>query len=178
MWELAGVNLEVAALEALEKLALAIIIAIPSRFVIAVIDRLVGKLFKKTNFDPTLETFTHKSVVTFLWIAAAGLILVVLGIDVSAVVASFGVGSFIIGFALKDTLGNLASGVLILFNKPFIVGDDIEIKGVRGYVKGISISDTKLVTKDRVKVTMPNSMVYSNPIMNYTAYADAENTQT
>jgi len=154
----------------LERLALIIAIMIPAHIIIRVLNAILARFFDWTTFEPTLEKFIHKTTITLMWLITGGIILVVLGVDVSAVVASFGVGSFIVGFALKDTLNNFASGVMVLMNHPFKVGDDMEVKGARGIVKSISMSYTKLKTPEDVKVTIPNSIVWGNPIRNYSAY--------
>ncbi len=152
------------------KVILLILVLLPAHIFIRILNSFLGRFFARTEFDQTLEKFVHKTSITLMWLIVLGIALVVLGVDVSAVVASFGVGSFIIGFALKDTLNNLAAGVMVLVNHPFQVGDDIKVKDVRGRVKSISMSYTKLETEDRVKVTIPNSIVWSNPIENFTAY--------
>lgn len=154
----------------LEKLVLLMLIVIPSHILIRITDKILHKFFKWTEFDETLEKFTHKSIITLLWLITIGVILVVFGVDVNAVVASFGVGSFIIGFALKDTLNNFAAGILILLNYPYRLGDDIEVKGERGFVKTITMSYTTLITEDKIKIVIPNSVVWGNPIKNHTAY--------
>ncbi len=157
-------------LDILERLIILSIIVILAHFVIQIIDRILGKVFDHTKFDQTLEEFIHKTIITVSWLITLGIVLVFLGVDVNAVVTSFGVGSFIIGFALKDTLNNLASGVMILLNKPFRVGDEVEIKGKRGVVRTISMSNTVLITKENEMITLPNSIVWGNPITNFTEY--------
>ncbi|MFH0860257.1 MAG: mechanosensitive ion channel domain-containing protein [Candidatus Altiarchaeota archaeon] len=147
-----------------------VIIIVVAHVLIKTVDKLLGKILKFTNFDRTLEKFFHKSVIMLLWILTAGVILLVLGVDLNTLLASFGVMSFIVGFALKDTLSNFASGIMILVNKPFVVGDDIEIKEAKGTVKTVSMTYTKIVTKDGAKITIPNNVVWSNPIINHTAY--------
>lgn len=104
------------------------IIIVVAHVLIKTVDKLLGKIFDFTDFDRTLEKFVHKSVIMLLWILTAEVILLVLGVNVNTLLASFGVMSFVVGFALKDTLSNFASGIMILVNKPFVVGDDIEIK--------------------------------------------------
>jgi small conductance mechanosensitive channel len=158
------------ALTILEKTAQIILIAIPAHILIKIADKILHRFFGWTEFDETLEKFTHKTIITLLWLATIGVTLVVLGVDVNAVIASFGVGSFIIGFALKDTLSNFAAGIVILLNHPFRLGDDIEVKGERGTVKTITMSYTKLITKDKIKIVIPNSIIWGNPIKNHTAY--------
>ncbi|MBD3262678.1 MAG: mechanosensitive ion channel, partial [Candidatus Altiarchaeales archaeon] len=65
---------------------------------------------------------------------------------------------------------NLAAGVMILLNTPFYLGDEIEVKGVRGTVKTITMTYTKLVDEENNKITLPNSIVWGNPIKNTTTY--------
>ncbi|MFC2162627.1 mechanosensitive ion channel family protein [Candidatus Altiarchaeota archaeon] len=154
----------------LQKIVILALTAAGAHVLIRTIDHLLGRLFDFTQFDRTLEKFAHKTIIALLWLLTLGLLLVILGVDVNAVVASFGVGSFIIGFALKDTLNNFAAGVMILFNHPFKVGDEIEVKGFSGKVKTISMSNTKIITEDNVKIMFPNSFVWSNPIKNFTTY--------
>jgi small conductance mechanosensitive channel len=156
----------------LEKLGLLMLIVIPAHIIIRIVDKFLHKFFGWTEFDETLEKFTHKSLITMLWLLTIGVALVVLGVDVNAVVASFGVGSFIIGFALKDTLNNFAAGIVILLNHPYRLGDEIEVRGERGIVKTITMSYTQLITNDKTKIVIPNSIVWGNPIKNHTAYKD------
>ena len=153
-----------------EKIIILSVIVISAHFIIKIINAILGRIFGMTKFDPTLEKFVHNTTIIVLWLVTFGGILIFLGVDVNAIVAGFGVGSFIIGFALKDTLNNFASGVMILFNHPFKIGDEVNVKGKRGIIKTISMSNIVLVTKDNEKVTLPNSIVWGGPITNFTAY--------
>ncbi len=154
----------------LSKIIQLALVLVGAHVVIRMANKILSKLFNTTEFDPTLERFTHKTIIAILWMITFGIFLIILGVDVNAIVTSFGVGTFIVGFALKDTLNNFAAGVMILLNKPFKIGDDVEVKKIRGIVKTISMSNTKLIMEDNVKVTIPNSIVWGNPIQNYTAY--------
>lgn len=162
----------------IEKIVLVLAIVVAAQIIIKLVDRFMGRLFDKTEFDRTLEKFVQKTTVSALWLITLGVVLVVLGVDISAVIASFGVIGFVVGFALKDTLGNFASGVMILMNKPFRVGDDIKIitaknVEIQGRVKTVDMACTKIITKDNDKVTLPNSVIWGSPIINYTAYKDS-----
>lgn len=141
-----------------------------AKIAIRIIDLMLNRFFDFTKFDRTLEKFFHKTVVMLLWLITLGILLLIFGIDLNTLVASFGVMSFIVGFALKDTLSNFASGVMILVNKPFIVGDLIEVKKVKGTVKTVTMTHTKIITEENYKVTLQNNIVWHNPIINYTAY--------
>ena len=86
-----------------------------------------------------------------------------LGIDVSAIVASLGLTGFAVGFALKDSISNLLSGVLILIHQPFNVGDSIKVKTFEGLVTAIDLRYTRL-ERDGEKILVPNSLLFTNPI--------------
>jgi small conductance mechanosensitive channel len=93
-----------------------------------------------------------------------------LGINVGAALISASVVSgFVLGFAVKDTLGNIASGFMIAITKPFKVGDSVIIAKVTGKVVSVGASVTTLITPDNERVLIPNSKVWGNPITNKTA---------
>jgi len=86
-----------------------------------------------------------------------------MGIDVSALVAGLGLTGFALGFALKDTISNIISGVLILMYRPFKRGDYIEIAGYQGEVALIDLRYTKLIG-DEEQVLIPNAKLFTDPI--------------
>ena len=93
-----------------------------------------------------------------------------LGIDAFAGIMSLSVVSgFVLGFALQDTLGNLAAGFMLAVTKPFKKGDFVEIAGDSGSIENVGISITTMRTVDNKKIIIPNSKVYGNPMINYTA---------
>ena len=81
----------------------------------------------------------------------------------SALVAGLGLTGFALGFALKDTISNLISGVLILLYKPFKIGDRIKISGYEGIVVSIDLRYTELDAEGN-KILIPNSKLFTNPI--------------
>lgn len=86
--------------------------------------------------------------------------------DLSSLITALGVGSLVIGLALQDTLGNLFSGIAILFEKPYGEGDWIEVDGTVGKVEAINWRATRLLTRDGDRVVIPNSVVSSGKITN------------
>jgi small-conductance mechanosensitive channel len=82
---------------------------------------------------------------------------------VSALVAGLGLTGFALGFALKDTISNLISGILILLYKPFKIGDRIKISGYEGIVVSIDLRYTELDAEGN-KILIPNSKLFTNPI--------------
>lgn len=86
-----------------------------------------------------------------------------LGVDISALVAGLGLTGFALGFALKDTISNLLSGILILLYRPFTVGDHIIIAGNEGAVVSIDLRYTELKHEDK-RILIPNSKLFTDPI--------------
>ena len=88
-------------------------------------------------------------------------------IDVTAWIASAGVISVVIGFAAKDTLGNLFAGLFIMADSPYKEGDYINLDtGERGYVRQIGTRSTRILTRDDVEITIPNSVIATSKIIN------------
>jgi small conductance mechanosensitive channel len=109
------------------------------------------------------------------------IVVFVVGLGIAAVVilpsfrpvdliAGLGITSIAIGFALKDVLQNFFAGILLLWQKPFRVGDQVKIKDFEGTVEDISIRSTQLLTYDGERVVLPNGDVYVSPVVVRTAY--------
>ena len=92
-----------------------------------------------------------------------------LGFEVGPLLAGLGVAGFIIGFALQDTLGNFAAGVMILLYRPYDVGDLIEVAGGSGKVNDMSLVATTILTLDHQTLVIPNSKIWGDVIKNVTA---------
>jgi small conductance mechanosensitive channel len=120
------------------------------------------------NLSKLLQAFL---VTVAYWIVLAVGLMVVLsafGVDISPVYAMIGGASFILAFAFQDTLGNLASGLMIMINRPFDEGDYVAVGGVAGTVKSVSIVATKVTTPDNQVIVIPNKNVWGNVITNVT----------
>ncbi|WP_223423598.1 mechanosensitive ion channel family protein [Tateyamaria pelophila] len=121
------------------------------------------------NLSKLLQVFLATAV--YWLVLAIGLMVVLsgLGIDISPVFALIGGASFIMAFAFQDTLGNLASGLMIMINRPFDEGHYVDVGGVAGTVKSVSIVATTVVTPDNQVIVIPNKNVWGNVITNVTA---------
>lgn len=109
---------------------------------------------------------------TIYWITIAiGLMVVLsaLGVDVTPLFALVGGASFIIAFAMQETLGNLAAGLMIMLNRPFDEGDYISAAGTAGTVSSVSVVSTTVTTPDNQVIVIPNSKVWGDVITNATA---------
>jgi len=92
-----------------------------------------------------------------------------LGISLGPLLAGLGIAGFVIGFALQDTLSNFASGLMILFYRPFDVGDVVEAGGAFGKVSKMSLVNTTILTLDHQTLVLPNNKIWGDVIKNLTA---------
>lgn len=120
------------------------------------------------KIDDTLTHFTHNVLTSAGWIVIAIMVLASLGVPVAALAGGLGIGGFVLGFALKDTLGNLAAGVMLLFYRPFNMGDTVTISGETGDVASLGMALTTMKLADGRIVTVPNGNVLGSAITNHT----------
>ena len=117
-------------------------------------------------------------------IAIAGITLSLLtafstmGVDINALIAALGLTSLAIGLALKDTIENAITGVLLLIQRPFKVGDVIQVGSVTGTVADVAIRTTKIRSVDGLHVLIPNRHVYDAVITNWSYYPQRRVTMT
>jgi len=148
----------------------AIIIIIIGYFVSVFIRRYIRKAMIKAKMSEILAEFTSRVAKILIIIFIIAIAIGFLGIDVGSAIISISVVSgFVFGFALQDTLGNLAAGFMIAITKPFRVGDFVDIAGESGKINNVGASITTMTTVDNKRVIIPNSKIWGNPIVNYTA---------
>lgn len=123
----------------------------------------------KLKPSPLFQHFAVNAVEKVTFFIALIIALGHLGVDTSALIAGLGVSGLVLGFALKDTLSNFASGMLILLYRPFDVGHLVEIGGMQGTVRDLTLVSTILRTSDNKQVLIPNSKVWGNPLTNFSA---------
>ena len=119
-------------------------------------------IFKKKTI-PLFDNFGK--IIIFLF--SIYFIMLSWGINVTAWIASAGILSVAIGFAAKDTLGNLFAGIFIMADSPYQEGDYINLDtGERGYVTNIGLRSTRILTRDEIEITIPNSVIATTKIIN------------
>jgi len=151
------------------KLVAAIIILIIGKWISRKISGLVSKLLKKNDVDVTLINFLENIVYYTLMVVVAIAALGQLGINTTSFLTIVGAAGLAVGLALKDSLSNFASGVMLILFRPFRIGDVVNAGGVLGKVNGITIFNTILNTPDNQRVIIPNSSITSGVITNITA---------
>lgn len=138
-------------------------------FIAGIVKRAVNSAISRVpHLSQLLQSFL---IVVVYWATiAVGLMVVLtaLGFDITPLFAVIGGASFIVAFAMQDTLGNLASGLMIMINRPFDEGDFVDIAGTSGTVKSVNIVATKVTTPDNQVIVIPNNKVWGNIIRNVT----------
>lgn len=129
--------------------------------------KIMGKALAKTRLDKSVHKFIITATKYALYIVLAVVILTSLKIPTAPLVTVLGACGAAVALALKDSLGNIASGIIILANKPFIRGDVIEVTGITGIVQSIDLLVTTLKTYDNKVITIPNGTITAAVLVNY-----------
>ena len=151
------------------KLIGAIIIFVIGKWLATKISKIITKLLEKNSVDTTLVNFLENITYYTLLIVVIIAVASQLGINTTSFLTIVGAAGLAIALALKDSLSNFASGVMLIMFRPFSVGDFINTGGVTGNVVNIALFNTTLHTPDNQKVIVPNSAITSNVITNVTA---------
>jgi small conductance mechanosensitive channel len=129
--------------------------------------RIVAIGGRNKHLDVTLFNFLG-NIVRYLILAFAALfVLNTFGIQTTSLVALIGAAGLAIGLALQGTLSNVAAGVMIILFRPIKIGDFVQVSGVSGTVKDISLNYTELADAGNVQVIVPNAQVWGNTIINF-----------
>lgn len=121
-----------------------------------------------SNISLMMKQFIVKSVRTVLIFIGILIGLSALEINVTPVLAVIGATGFIVAFALQDTFSNFASGLMILLYRPFDVDDWVDVSGVSGKVKSMTLVTTTIMTSDNKLMIVPNNSIWGNIITNVT----------
>lgn len=156
-------------LDASPKIIGAVIVIVIGFFFSKLAGKLLIKIMKKNGVDESVHHFLKSMLVVSLRIIFVLFALGVLGIDVSSFAATLGAAGITAGLGLQSLISQFASGIEIMFNKPFRAGDFIELESVMGTVEEIHFMNTTLLTPDNKRVVIPNSHITSNNLINYTA---------
>ncbi len=146
----------------------ALAILIIGRMVASWASKSVLRLLNKTKrVDDTLKPFFANIVRYFILILVVIAVLSQFGIQTASLIAMLGAAGLAIGLALQGTLQNIAAGIMLLFLRPFRVGEYIDAEGISGTVDEIGLFTTHLTTYDGVYVETPNSNLWNRSVINY-----------
>ncbi|MBO7684212.1 MAG: mechanosensitive ion channel family protein [Kiritimatiellae bacterium] len=152
------------------RLLAAAVILIAGAFAIRLVVAAVGRAVERSGRGKTLfATFAKNVTSKVCWAVLIVTVLGKLGVDIGPVIAGLGVTGFILGFAFQESLGNLASGLMVALNQPFKIGDYVVVAGLEGTVLSVDMMATTLATADNKKVVIPNKSAWGGPITNFSA---------
>lgn len=133
--------------------------------------RRINRLSERhAKLDKTLFGFFANIASYVILIFALLFVLNTFGVQTTSIVAVIGAAGLAIGLALQGTLSNVAAGIMIVFFRPFKLGDFVDLNGKMGTVKAITLNFTELANIGNVQVIVPNAEVWGNTIMNYSGY--------
>jgi small conductance mechanosensitive channel len=118
--------------------------------------------------DETISSLLRVVVRYGIFIICIIMILNVFGVNTASLIAVLGAAGVAVGLALKDTLGNIAAGIILLFLGTYRKGEYIEFNAYSGTVKDINLFTTILETPDGIYISAPNSSIWGSPLRNYT----------
>ena len=154
-------------MEAGKSILLAIVVAVVGRYIIKFLNKVVAGMLERRNVEPTIQTFL-KSFVNILLVTLLTITVIsTLGVNTTSLAALLASAGLAVGMALSGNMQNLAGGLILLFFKPYKVGDFIEAQGVSGTVKAIQIFHTVLTTPDNKVLFVPNGPLSSGNVTNY-----------
>ena len=132
-------------------------------------NRVVNRLKNKMNpeVEDSMLKFILKAIRGLIYIIAGFMIITDLGFNLNGLVAGLGIGSVVITLAAQDTAKNLFGGLVIFLDKPFVVGDWIEVEEYEGTVEDITFRSTRVRTFENSVVNIPNAVIANDSIINW-----------
>ena len=143
--------------------AIIVVAVVVSRIIVALVNRALGK----SKLDPALIRIVRTIVKFVVGVVCILLICETLGVEVTSLIALFSVIGLALSLAAQGVLANLAGGITILGARPFKVGDFVEMDGVKGVVKEVTLMYTKVDTTDNRLVYIPNKIVSETKVQNF-----------
>ena len=152
---------------ALGRILPAVVIVVVGILAIRIIMKLVQKTLERSKLEKAAHSLISSLVRVVLYLLIGLMVASSLGIDVTGVVALASVLTLAVSLSVQDALTNIIGGFTLLYTKPFVSSDYVEIAGQAGTVLEIGLSYTKLVTPDNKMISLPNSSVVASQIVNY-----------
>lgn len=163
-WQRIGESLSEFSLKLLGSLAILLV----GWWLASLFSRIARSALKKSKLDKSITGFLYSAIKTLLRIIVIISAIAMLDINISSIITALGAAGITLGLAMQDSLSNFASGVLLLFNRPFQVGDYINVDDAHGTVARIDLMYTSITTSDNKEIIFPNSMLTSGKIYNCT----------
>lgn len=137
-----------------------------------IILKIIRNIIENSPFDRSIQIFLTTGAKIILFIIATLIVTEYIGIPMTSLVALLSVVSLALSLSIQGLLTNVFGGMTILFTKPFVVGDYVELDNLSGTVSETGLVYTKLLTPDNKTVFLPNGQVSDGRIVNYTTQTD------
>ncbi len=144
-----------------------IIILISCKFIIDALLKVTSGVMNKSHLDQGIVGFIKKAIKILLWVLTLIIVADALGVDTTSLVALVSVVSLALSLAFQNIMTNVFSGVIILFSRPFVIGDFVTVAGVTGTVKEITLMRTTIATTDNKLELIPNGSIEAANVTNY-----------
>ncbi|MDR0696576.1 MAG: mechanosensitive ion channel [Christensenellaceae bacterium] len=144
-----------------------IVILLLGILAIRIIGKILRAVFHRTKTESAAASFVISLVRATIALFLFFTILKILGIDTTGIVSIAAATGIAVGFALQDSLSNIASGVILLFTKPFKESDFVKIGSTEGKISKVNITTTEIITSDNVLIIVPNKQIIGTEIFNY-----------
>lgn len=155
----------------LPKMLAAMVLFVLTLYLAAWISKLVRRILERRRADPGVTLLIYHTTRWSIVILGTITALRQVDFEVTAFLAGLGILGFTVGFALQDISQNVIAGFLLLIQKPFELGDMIQIDDYTGTVRSVDLRSTGLETRDGHDVLIPNAYVFTKPIINFSRQA-------
>lgn len=145
----------------------AILVLVLGYVAIKIIYKIVKRILSKSKLERITQGFILSILKVILYVVLILAFLQMLGVPITGLTAVLATAGAAIALSLKDSLSNIASGMIMISNKPFDQGDYIQVGNLEGTVSSIHIMTTEIITTDNKKVVFPNSNILNSNIINY-----------
>ena len=154
-------------LDFLPNLLAALVIFLVTLYLSALLSRLLQRSMERQRADPALTLLLYHTTRWSIILIGGVTALRQVNFELTGFLAGIGILGFTLGFALQDISRNIVAGMLLLVQKPFDLGDLVEIEGFTGRVRSVDLRSTEILTLDGNNVLLPNGNVFTAPIINY-----------
>lgn len=151
------------------QLLFAVLVLVVGWWLSKLLIKALRNILLKSRVDPAASGFICSVVRVLLWMIVIITAVGQLNININSMIAALGAAGLTASFALQGSLGNFVSGMQVIFSKPFGIGDFLAVDVHMGTVKAITVLNTTLVTPDNKEIIIPNSVLTTGVVVNYTA---------
>lgn len=143
-------------------------IAVVGYYLAKALARMLDRLMLRLHVDEIMRSFLRNVAYAVSLVVVFIAALDFVGVPTTSLLAVVGAAGLAIGLALKDSLSNIASGVMLIVLRPFRAGDAVQIAGIEGVVDSVRIFQTHMHSADNRTIILPNSQITASPIINFT----------